>query len=131
MLIRNKKKIVADDEIMEQPVDQVADEDVAVEPAAAEMLFEAEDVADILAEVTGQPITVEVADDASQCVIGVGDDEFTIDAEDAEEINEGEPAPAEEPEEEPVVESKKLRGKSVQASSKLGGKVIKRVPSKK
>ena len=79
MLIRNKKKIVADDEIMEQHVDQVAD-DVDVEPAAAEMLFEAEDVADILAEVTNQPITVEVADDASQCVIGVGDDEFTIDA---------------------------------------------------
>lgn len=130
MLIRNKKKIVADDEIMEQPVDQVAD-DVDVEPAAAEMLFEAEDVADILAEVTGQPITVEVADDASQCVIGVGDDEFTIDAEDAEEINEGEPALAEEPEEEPVAESKKVRGKAVKASSKLGGKVIKRVPSKK
>lgn len=126
MLIRSKKKIVADDEIMEQPVDQVED-DVDVEPAAAEMLFEAEDVADILAEVTGQPITVEVADDASQCVIGVGEDEFTIDAEDAEEINEAEPVP----EEEPVAESKKIRGKAVRASSKLGGKVIKRVPSKK
>lgn len=126
MLIRSKKKIVADDEIMEQPVDQVAD-DVDVEPAAAEMLFEAEDVADILAEVTGQPITVEVADDASQCVIGVGEDEFTIDAEDAEEINEAEPVP----EEKPVAESKKIRGKAVRASSKLGGKVIKRVPSKK
>lgn len=127
MLIRNKKKIVADDEIMEKPVDQVADDEVAVEPAAAEMLFEAEDVADILAEVTGQPITVEVADDASQCVIGVGDDEFTIDAEDAEQINEAAPVP----EEEPVAESKKIRGKAVQASSKLGGKVIKRIPSKK
>lgn len=126
MLIRSKKKIVADDEIMEQPVDQVAD-DVDVEPSAAEMLFEAEDVADILAEVTGQPITVEVADDASQCVIGVGEDEFTIDAEDAEQINEAEPVP----EEEPVAESKKIRGKAVRASSKLGGKVIKRVPSKK
>ena len=127
MLIRSKKKIVADDEIMEKPVDQVADDEVAVEPAAAEMLFEAEDVADILAEVTGQPITVEVADDASQCVIGVGDDEFTIDAEDAEQINEAAPVP----EEEPVAESKKIRGKAVQAASKLGGKVIKRVPSKK
>lgn len=127
MLIRNKKKIVADDEIMEQPVDQVTD-DVDVEPAAAEMLFEAEDVADILAEVTNQPITVEVADDASQCVIGVGDDEFTIDAEDAEVINEDEPAPAEE---KPVAESRKIRGKAVKASSKIGGKVIKRVPSKK
>ena len=127
MLIRNKKKIVADDEIMEKPVDQVADDEVAVEPAAAEMLFEAEDVADILAEVTGQPITVEVADDASQCVIGVGEDEFTIDAEDAEQINEAEPAPKEEP----VAESKKIRGKAVKASSKLGGKVIKRIPSKK
>lgn len=126
MLIRNKKKIVADDEIIEKPVDQVAN-DVDVEPSAAEMLFEAEDVADILAEVTGQPITVEVADDASQCVIGVGDDEFTIDAEDAEQINEAAPVP----EEEPVAESKKIRGKAVQAASKLGGKVIKRVPSKK
>ena len=126
MLIRSKKKIVADDEIMEKPVDQVA-YDVDVEPSAAEMLFEAEDVADILAEVTGQPITVEVADDASQCVIGVGDDEFTIDAEDAEQINEAAPVP----EEEPVAESKKIRGKAVQAASKLGGKVIKRVPSKK
>ncbi len=126
MLIRSKKKIVADDEIIEKPVDQVAN-DVDVEPSAAEMLFEAEDVADILAEVTGQPITVEVADDASQCVIGVGDDEFTIDAEDAEQINEAAPVP----EEEPVAESKKIRGKAVQAASKLGGKVIKRVPSKK
>lgn len=55
-----------------------------VAPEASDLLFEAEDVADLVAEVTGQPVDV-TADDTT-VVFAVGEDEYTVEAEGNEEI---------------------------------------------
>lgn len=61
----------------------MAETDVA--PEAAELLFEAEDVAELVAEVTGEVVEVE-ADDAGESVtFNVGEDAFTVEAEGTEE----------------------------------------------
>ena len=61
-----------------------ADADVTVDEAATELLFEAEDVAELVSEVTGLPVDVTVDDSA--VVFAVGDDEFTVTPEGDEEI---------------------------------------------
>lgn len=53
-----------------------ASEDVNVATEAVDMLFEAEDVAELVAEVTGEPVEVSVDDD--QVVFSVADDTFTV-----------------------------------------------------
>lgn len=117
MIVRKGKKVVAEEEVMT--------EEVEVAPEAAEMMFEAEDVAELLAEVTGREVTVDVTDDATACTIEVGEDVFEIDASDAEVLYDEEAAPA------PVAESRRLRArKPVAASKKPAGRVIKRMPRK-
>lgn len=86
-----KRRIVAED-VIEDQVDDVAMDDVAEEgeadvqvaPEATDLLFEAEDVAELVAEVTGQPVEVNVEDDFVE--FAVGDDVYTIEAEGDEEI---------------------------------------------
>lgn len=61
----------------------MAETDVA--PEAAELLFQAEDVAELVAEVTGEVVEVE-ADDAGEAVtFNVGEEAFTVEAEGTEE----------------------------------------------
>lgn len=60
----------------------MAETDVAEE--ASELLFQAEDVAEILADVTGEDIKVEADGDA--VTFEVGDDTFTCTAEPTDEI---------------------------------------------
>ena len=83
-----KRRIVAEDEIMDQEMDDVVDEGgagaVEVAPEATDLLFEAEDVAELVAEVTGEAVEVTVDDDA--VTFAIGDDEFTVEAEGDEEI---------------------------------------------
>lgn len=86
-----KRRIVAEDVIEEQVDDVVMDEagegdvaDVQVDPAATDLLFEAEDVAELVAEVTGQPVEVTVEDDFVE--FAVGEDVYTIEAEGDEEV---------------------------------------------
>lgn len=86
-----KRRIVAED-VIEDQVDDVAMDDVAEEgeadvqvaPEATDLLFEAEDVAELVAEVTGQPVEVNVEDDFVE--FAVGDDVYTIEAEGDEEV---------------------------------------------
>lgn len=86
-----KRRIVAED-VIEDQVDDVAMDDVAegdaadvqVAPEATDLLFEAEDVAELVAEVTGQPVEVNVEDDFVE--FAVGEDVYTIEAEGDEEI---------------------------------------------
>lgn len=59
-------------------------EDVEVTPEASDLLFEAEDVAQLVAEVTGEDVAVTVDEDA--VVFEVGEDEYTVEAEGDEEI---------------------------------------------
>ncbi len=82
------QKIKAEDELdMEMDVVDEAPEavgDVSVDPEATELVFEAEDVAELVAEVTGEEVSVTVDTDA--VVFTVGEDEFTVEPEGDEEI---------------------------------------------
>lgn len=113
-----KRRIVAEDEIMDQEMDDVVDEggagDVEVAPEATDLLFEAEDVAELVAEVTGEAVEVTVDDDA--VTFAIGDDEFTVEAEGDEEILEA--------------SRKVLRGKR-RVSASTSRKVAPRKPAKR
>ena len=63
-----------------------ASEDVIVAPEASELLFEAEDVAELIAEVTEDAVAVDVSDDGSTIKFTVGDAEYTVEAEGDEEV---------------------------------------------
>lgn len=92
MYIQRKRRIVADDEIdvenidiEEMPADDMPSEgDVDIAPEATDLLFEVEDVAELVAEVTGEP--VEVTADEDVVTFAVGDTEFTVEAEGDEEV---------------------------------------------
>lgn len=93
---------------------------VDIAPEATDLLFEAEDVAELVAEVTGE--AVEVVADEDTVTFTIGEDEFTVEAEGNEEI----------------VEARRteLRGKKpVSASTKRTAtkstKSIRKFPSKK
>lgn len=59
-------------------------EDVTVDEEASELLFEAEDVAELVSEVSGQPVDVTVDDDAVSFT--VGEDTYTVTPEGDEEV---------------------------------------------
>lgn len=61
-----------------------ADGAVEIDPEASDLLFEAEDVAELVAEVTGEAVEVTVEDDS--VTFAVGEDEYTVEAEGNEEI---------------------------------------------
>lgn len=75
-----------------------ASEEVEVTPEAMDLLFEAEDVAELIAEVTDEEVTVE--SDGETAEFTVGEDVYTVEAEGDEEI----------------LESRKLDKKPVKAS---------------
>ena len=74
----SKRRIFAADDIDDINVD------TNVDPEASDLLFEAEDVAELVAEVTGQP--VDVTADEDTVTFAVGEDEYTVQAEGDEEI---------------------------------------------
>ncbi len=101
-----------------------AGEEVNVAPEATDLLFEAEDVAELVAEVTGQEVEVTAEDTA--VTFAVGEDEFTVEAEGDEEVLES--------------VRKNFRGKRtvkastrrpVKASASRKARTIKKVPSSK
>lgn len=106
--VRADEDINIDEQIVDEaPVDDVPEEggEATVAPEATDMLFEAEDVAELVAEVTGEEVTVEVDDADDSVIFTVGKEEFTIEPEGDEEILEA--------------SRKQLRGKaSVKASVK-------------
>ena len=61
-----------------------ANEDVVVAPEATELLFEAEDVAELVAEVTGE--TVEVSAEGDSVTFAIGEDQYVVEAEGTEEF---------------------------------------------
>lgn len=90
-----RRNIKADEEINEDIIEDVpaeevpeeeaeAEAEVEVAPEATDLLFEAEDVAELVAEVTGQEVAVTVDDDSVQ--FEVGEDVFTVEPEGDEEI---------------------------------------------
>lgn len=95
-----RRRIVAEAEIdpqMDAPVEDVdmpAEDavgaegagDVTVDDEATDLLFETDDVAQLVAEVTGQDVDVSVDDETGEVSFGVGQDEFTVTPEGDEEI---------------------------------------------
>lgn len=75
---KNRKRIVANDEVEEAVVN--------VEPEASDLLFEAEDVANLIAEVTESDVEVEVSDDGDTVSFTVDDNVYTVEAEGNEEL---------------------------------------------
>lgn len=79
---RNRKgnrRIYAEEEVEVQ--EQGA---VDVDPEATELVFETQDVAELIAEVTGND--VEVVADENEVTFTVGDTDFTVEAEGGEEV---------------------------------------------
>ena len=68
----------------EEEIEEIDEPEVEVAPEASDLLFEAEDVAELVAEVTGQEVAVTAEDDV--ITFEVGDDVFTVEAEGDEEI---------------------------------------------
>lgn len=84
---RSTKAIKADDELdVEDELPEVEDIDVEVSPEATELLFETEDVAQLLAEVTQQPVDVDTTDDGESVEFTVGNDVYTVESEGDEEV---------------------------------------------
>lgn len=135
MRTRRGRRIMADEELdMEMEVESGAG-DVSVDPEATDLLFEAEDVAELVAEVTGEVVEVTAEGDDVTFAIGEGEnvEEYTVSAEGDEEVLEAVRRP--------------FRGKrSVSASRKVpakrrrvaastspvkGKKTIRKVPSRR
>lgn len=77
--INKRSRVVAEEEL-----DTQVGGEAVVEPEASDLLFEAEDVAELVAEITGE--NVEVTADEDSVVFAVGDDEYTVEAEGDEEV---------------------------------------------
>ena len=86
-----RRRAVKADEEIDEVVDfeedipaEPAEADVTVDEAASELLFEAEDVAELVSEVSGMPVDVTV--DENEVSFTVGDDTYTVTPEGDEEI---------------------------------------------
>ena len=66
----------------------MANENVEVAPEATELLFEAEDVAEVVAEATGEDVAVEVTETGVEFTVGEGEEAevFTVEPEGDEEL---------------------------------------------
>lgn len=100
MVIYKKKTIKASEDIAEEVVDMPEEEtlnneeivedaaeeaeEVIVDPEATDLLFETEDVAELIAEVTGLPVEVSAEEDTVE--FAVGEDVFTVQADGDEEV---------------------------------------------
>lgn len=111
MRVTRNARVVADDDVIDN---------VVVEPEATDLLFEAEDVAELLAEVTQQPVEVTADEDAA--VFAVGDDEFTVSADGDEELVEASTA---------VVGKKRRRTVSAATKRTTTKRTIRKLPSSK
>ena len=96
-----KRRIVAEAEIdpqMDAPVEDVDMTDegagaVSVDEEATDLLFETDDVAQLVAEVTGEDVQVTTDPETDAVVFGIGQDEFTVTPEGDEEILEARTMP--------------------------------------
>ena len=88
-----KRRIVAEDEfddVQTTPdagADTIDDEgSVSIDPEATDLLFETDDVAQVIAEVTGEDVDVTVDDESGEVEFGVGDNVFTVTPEEDTEV---------------------------------------------
>ena len=95
--------------------------EISIEPEATDLLFEAEDVAELLAEVTGSP--VDVSADGSVVSFHIGDETYTIEAEGDEEIVESSTR---------IMSSKRIvaPSKTIKRGSIAAGRTVKQLPKR-
>lgn len=122
--IAANEDIQTEDVVMDDVAGEEAEGDVIVEPEATDLLFEAEDVAELIAEVTGETVEVSVTDDAVE--FAIGEDVYTVEAEGDEEILE-------------AATKKTLRGKRTvaaatssrgRAAGRAAGRAVRDVPAR-
>lgn len=70
----------------EEEIEETEAPETEVAPEATELLFETEDVAQLLAEVTDEDVTVDVDDDTDEIVFTVADEEYTVAPDGEEEL---------------------------------------------
>lgn len=78
--VKNRRRVVkAEDEldVDDTPMPE-GEGDVSVDPEATDLLFEAEDVAQLVAEVTGEDVEVTIDDEADNVSFAVGEDVYTV-----------------------------------------------------
>lgn len=115
--IRSRRAIKAGEEFEDEMIDEapVVDdvedevEDVEIAPEATELLFEVEDVAELVAEVTGEDVTVDADENVVEFTIG-GDEVYTVEPDDDAEL----------------VESAKACRKPVKASRRVAKRSIRK-----
>lgn len=117
-LRRRNRRVMADDDIEEiedvedfdvadtddlEDIDDFEDDDTSVDvaPEASELLFEAQDVAELIAEVTAKP--VEVTADEDTVVFSVDGTEYTVESDGEEE----------------VLESRRVSGRPIRSSRRM------------
>lgn len=104
------KPIKANEEVVEEPMDEVVEEpEIEIDPEATALVFEVEDVAQLVAEITEEDVEVEAEEDFVEFT--VGEETFTVEAEGDEEILEA---------------SSRVRGRKVLASTKPRRKVYRK-----
>lgn len=113
MFIDKKRRIAAAEETEDMEVEEFVDEEPTGEVTVEEtdLLFEAEDVAQLIAEVTGESVDVTVNDDGESVDFAVGKDVYTVQAEGDEEILE--------------TSSRALKNKKAVAASSRGRRPVK------
>lgn len=114
-----KRRVAASTRAMSRRVvaeDEIEMGGATVEPAAADLLFEAEDVAELLAEVTGE--AVDVSADEDTVTFDIGEESYEVAAEGDEEV---------------VESSTRVMGsrRSVKRGSVSAGRTLKQFPKKK
>lgn len=72
------EEIVEEEEVVEDIPEADGEPEVDVDPDAAELLFDASDVADLVAEVTGEDVTVAVDTEGDEVVFTVADTDYTV-----------------------------------------------------
>lgn len=96
----------------EEEIEETEAPETEVAPEATELLFETEDVAQLLAEVTDEDVTVDVDDDTDEIVFTVADEEYTVAPDGEEELLEA--------------STRIMRKKRVNAASKLRNRRMRR-----
>lgn len=81
---KKPNRVVAEEEIIDMPEEEFVEE-------PTELLFEGSEVADLLAQVTGEE--VEMESDEDKVVFRIGEDEYTVEPEGDEEILEARRVP--------------------------------------
>ena len=80
-MVISKKRIIASDDLAETSEEPGVDEG-----ADMGLLFEAEDVAQLITEITGEDVDVAPSDDGDYVDFTVGDEVYTVEADGDEEV---------------------------------------------